>query len=111
MTQIIVSESALSRIREVKSKQQNQNKFLRIAVSSGGCSGFQYIFSLDDKIQDDDLLVYSENSENLVVTDSTSMQFLEGSQLDFVSELGAQYFKVSNPNAKANCGCGSSFAI
>ncbi|MFM7620527.1 MAG: HesB/IscA family protein [Alphaproteobacteria bacterium] len=111
MTQIIVSESALSRIREVKSKQQNQNKFLRIAVSSGGCSGFQYIFSLDDKIQDDDLLVYSENSENFVVTDSTSMQFLEGSQLDFVSELGAQYFKVSNPNAKANCGCGSSFAI
>ena len=111
MTQIIVSESALSRIREVKSKQQNQNKFLRIAVSSGGCSGFQYIFSLDDKIQDDDLLVYSENSENLVVTDSMSMQFLEGSQLDFVSELGAQYFKVSNPNAKANCGCGSSFAI
>jgi len=111
MTQIIVSESALSRIREVKSKQQNHDKFLRIAVSSGGCSGFQYIFSLDDKIQDDDLLVYSENSENLVVTDSMSMQFLEGSQLDFVSELGAQYFKVSNPNAKANCGCGSSFAI
>ena len=111
MTQIIVSESALSRIREVRTKEQNHHKFLRIAVSSGGCSGFQYIFSLDDKMQEDDLLIYSENSQNLVVTDSTSIQFLEGSQLDFVTELGAQYFKVSNPNAKANCGCGSSFSI
>lgn len=111
MTQIIVSETALSRIREVRAKEQNYHKFLRIAVSSGGCSGFQYIFSLDDKMQEDDLLVYSENYQNLVVTDSTSIQFLEGSQLDFVTELGAQYFKVSNPNAKANCGCGSSFSI
>lgn len=111
MTQIIVSESALSRIREVRTKEQNHHKFLRISVSSGGCSGFQYIFSLDDKMQEDDLLIYSENYQNLVVTDLTSIQFLEGSQLDFVTELGAQYFKVSNPNAKANCGCGSSFSI
>lgn len=111
MTQIIISESALSRIREVRTKEQNNQKFLRISVSSGGCSGFQYIFSLDDKMQKDDLLIYSENYQNLVVTDLTSIQFLEGSQLDFVTELGAQYFKVSNPNAKANCGCGSSFSI
>ncbi len=111
MNKISLSESAISRINEIKSKQENQFKFLRIAVDSGGCSGFQYVFSLDDKHNKDDIVIYVENTQTLVVSDNSSLQFLTGAQIDFVKELGAQYFKVNNPNAKANCGCGQSFTV
>jgi iron-sulfur cluster assembly accessory protein len=111
MIEISLSESALLRVKEIVSKPENNSKFLRIAVDSGGCSGFQYIFKLDDQKQEDDLVVYVENSQPLVICDESSSQFLIGSQIDFVKELGSQYFKVNNPNAKANCGCGQSFTV
>lgn len=111
MTNVTLSESAISRIHEIKQKDANQNKFLRISISGGGCSGFQYIFELDDKNREDDIKILEENSKIIAMTDSTSLQFLDGAQVDFVKELGASYFKVNNPNAKANCGCGSSFSI
>ena len=121
--EISLTESAFARICEIKQQQQNRNKFLRLSVLGGGCSGFQYVFELDEKNREDDVKIaektfQSDNnlkevlSENLVaVTDQTSMQFLSGAQIDFVKELGASYFKVVNPNAKANCGCGASFAV
>jgi iron-sulfur cluster insertion protein len=111
MNEINLTKSALTRIKEIKNKIENKNKFLRIVVDSGGCSGFQYVFSLDDKQNGDDLLIYTENSLILVVSDDQSLQFLQGCEIDFVEELGAQYFKVNNPNAKANCGCGQSFSV
>jgi len=115
MNNIELTESAKNRILEIKNNSNNPHKFLRLTVKSGGCSGFQYIFELDDKNLEDDLIICEENvnnAKNLIAkTDKISLQFIEGSKIDFVEELGASYFKVVNPNATANCGCGSSFAV
>lgn len=111
MNKVIVSNSALERIREVRSKAENHDKFLRISILGGGCSGFQYIFELDSKSLDGDIVVAEESSQKLVVTDETSLPFLNNAEIEFIKELGASYFKVKNPNAKTNCGCGSSFSV
>jgi iron-sulfur cluster assembly accessory protein len=107
MSNVTLTDSALARIQEIQQKDSNREKFLRISISGGGCSGFQYIFELDNKRREGDL----EIAKNFAVTDETSLPFLEGAQIDFVKELGASYFKVNNPNAKASCGCGSSFSV
>ncbi len=106
-----LTNSAIERICEIKQKEQNNGKFLRVSISGGGCSGFQYIFELDNKNLAGDIKLAEENSNILAITDETSLPFLEGAEIDFVKELGASYFKVNNPNAKASCGCGSSFSI
>lgn len=111
MNSVNLSESALERIREIKHKAENHEKFLRVSISGGGCSGFQYIFELDNKHLEGDIEIAKDNAEILAVTDETSLPFLDGAEIEFVKELGASYFKVNNPNAKANCGCGSSFSI
>jgi len=115
MNNVELTESAKNRILEIKNNTNNPQKFLRLTVKSGGCSGFQYIFELDDKNLEDDLIICEENvddAKNLIAkTDKVSLQFIEGAKIDFVEELGASYFKVVNPNATANCGCGSSFAV
>jgi iron-sulfur cluster insertion protein len=109
---VMLDDSALERIIQIKSKAENANKFLRVTVAGGGCSGFQYILALSDEAQDDDILIASdEKGDPIAVTDTVSMQFLKGSTVSFVKELGSSYFKVINPSAKANCGCGSSFSI
>ncbi len=111
MAEINLTNTAIDRIKEITQKAENEQKFLRISISGGGCSGFQYIFELDDKSQDGDIKIAEDNSKLLAVTDETSLPFLEGAEVEFVKELGASYFKVNNPNASANCGCGSSFSI
>lgn len=111
MTAIKISNLALERILEIKKNPGNFNKFLRVSINGGGCSGFQYIFELDDKLNKDDIKILEKNSQIVAITDETSLEFLKDSEIDFVKELGASYFKVNNPNAKANCGCGSSFSI
>ncbi len=108
---INLTKSAIERIQEIQQKDQNHGKFLRVSISGGGCSGFQYIFELDNKNIDGDIKIAELNSQVLAITDETSLPFLDGAEIDFVKELGASYFKVNNPNAKANCGCGSSFSI
>ncbi len=108
---ITLSESALARVFELRQKAENRDKFLRVGVSGGGCSGFQYLFSLDDKSAADDLKIYVDGAQIIAVTDETSLPFLDGCVIDFVRDLGSSYFKVSNPNAKASCGCGSSFSV
>ena len=114
MNNIELTTSAKNRILEIKNNTNNPQKFLRLTVKSGGCSGFQYIFELDDKNLPDDLIICEENAgsgANLIAkTDAVSLHFIEGAKIDFVEELGASYFKVVNPNATANCGCGSSFS-
>jgi iron-sulfur cluster assembly accessory protein len=109
MFNIILTDSALQHIKKVKAK--NINKFLRITIEGGGCSGFQYVFALDDTQKDDDIIIYQENEVIFAKTDTTSAQLLNDSNIDFIEELGASYFKVNNPNAAAKCGCGSSFSI
>ena len=111
MSEVTLTKSALTRINEVRQKSQNRDKFLRISISGGGCSGFQYIFELDDKNLEGDIEIAKDNSEIIAKTDEASMPFLQNAEIEFVKELGASYFRVNNPNAKANCGCGSSFSI
>ncbi len=111
MNSVTITDSALSRIHEIQQKESNHEKFLRISISGGGCSGFQYIFELDDKSLDGDIKLAEANSKILAITDETSLPFLNGAEIEFVKELGASYFKVNNPNAKASCGCGSSFSV
>jgi len=105
--EITISEAAAKRIGELTVKEPTGNVF-RISVLGGGCSGFQYKFDFSSAQNDD--LVFEKNGSKVVI-DPTSIGLLADSQLDFVSELGAQYFAMKNPNASSTCGCGSSFAV
>lgn len=107
---IIISDAAAKRILEIRNKAENKNKNLRITVSGGGCSGFQYHLTLDDNINPDDLEINYQN-QVLAVTDNVSLDFLRGCTVDYISDLGGSFFKINNPNATASCGCGSSFSV
>jgi iron-sulfur cluster insertion protein len=108
--QITIADSAILRVIELIKQSKDTNMIgLRVSVFGGGCSGFMYNYKLESKQNDDDLVIDSNGVKFLV--DSASQPFLEDSTLEFVQELGASYFKVSNPNATSKCGCGSSFSI
>ncbi len=104
-----ITDGAARRISRLVASEGNDGMMLRIAISGGGCSGFQYGFSLDDKTNDDDQ-VFEENGVRVVV-DEVSLDMVNGSQLNYVEDLIGSYFSLSNPNATATCGCGSSFAV
>lgn len=104
-----VSESAARRIRGIVAAEGKHGLRLRVSVSGGGCSGFQYGFSLDDKEEDGDIVV--ERDDAAVVVDGMSLMYVIGAELDFVEDLTGSYFRISNPNAASSCGCGNSFAI
>ncbi len=82
---------------------------LRLAVTGGGCSGFQYNFALDENRMEDDVVL--ERDGATVLIDPVSLDFLAGSEIDFTDDLIGQAFKVNNPNATSSCGCGTSFAV
>ena len=82
---------------------------LRLAVTGGGCSGFQYNFALEGTRQDDDLIIERDGATILI--DPLSLDFLKGAEIDFVDDLIGAAFKVNNPNATSSCGCGTSFAV
>lgn len=103
-----LSASAARRLTEMKRAEGNDALMLRIAVAGGGCSGFQYQFSLDERTGDDDRVFGDDGAR--VVVDETSLELLAGAEVDYVEELAGSYFKVDNPNAKSSCGCGSSFS-
>jgi iron-sulfur cluster assembly accessory protein len=107
-TPLILTPQAIKRVGFVLSDEPIGSR-LRIGVSGGGCSGFQYTFAIDSALHEDDILI--ENGAAKVVVDTTSLPFLQGSILDFVDDLTGQMFKVQNPHATASCGCGTSFAI
>jgi iron-sulfur cluster insertion protein len=104
-----VSDSAARRIRKILDLENRPDSRLRVSVSGGGCSGFQYGFELDDAQADDDILVGKDGIE--VVVDGMSLMYVLGSKLDFVEDLTGSYFRMSNPNASSSCGCGTSFSI
>lgn len=106
---ITISPTAVRRIEEIRKLEGNESLLLRVAVGGGGCSGFQYGFSLDETISDDDQVFEAAGVK--VVVDETSLDLLAGSEVDFVEELGGSFFSMRNPNAASTCGCGSSFAI
>ena len=105
---VSVSARAARRIAEIL-KSEAQPMMLRVAVTGGGCSGFQYNFALDDTRMDDDLVI--ERDGATVLVDPMSLDFLKGSEIDFVDDMIGQAFKVNNPNATSSCGCGTSFSV
>ena len=106
---ILVTENAARRIAALRTQEQAENAFLRIAVSGGGCSGFQYGLSFDDQRNDDDFVF--ERDGVTVVVDDVSLGLLNGAEVDFVEDLMGASFQIRNPNAASSCGCGNSFSI
>ena len=102
--EINFSKKAVEKINQLISKKPS-GTFFRIAVKGGGCSGFKYDFSFDNKIDEKD-----SKQENIVV-DKSSLDLLKGSQVDFSEELIGNSFKISNPKTKSSCGCGISFSF
>jgi iron-sulfur cluster insertion protein len=106
---IVVTENAARRIAVLRTEEQAENAFLRIAVSGGGCSGFQYGLTFDDQRNDDDFAF--ERDGITVVVDDVSLGLLNGAEVDFVEDLMGASFRINNPNAASSCGCGNSFSI
>lgn len=108
-----ITDSAARRIAYLRERGHNRDGLgqvrLRVEVSGGGCSGFQYSFRFDHQINDDDHLF--EHLEVEVIVDECSLELLAGSELDFVEELIGSSFQIRNPNATSACSCGNSFAI
>lgn len=103
------TESAAQKLKSLIEEENNPNLKLRVSVYGGGCSGFQYTFSLDEEIKDGDRTVETDGVTLLV--DNMSYQYLAGSEVDFMEGLEGAMFVVKNPNATSTCGCGSSFSI
>lgn len=106
---VSLSANAARRVTELKQQENLPAAFLRLAVSGGGCSGFQYGFSFDDVRQADDV-VYERDGVKLVV-DAVSLEFVKGAEIDFVEDMMGASFQVKNPNAASSCGCGNSFSV
>ena len=106
---IELTASAARRIAAVAKAEGRLEARLRVSVSGGGCSGFQYQFALDDGPEEGDVTIEGDGAA--IVIDGMSLMYLLGSQVDFVEDLTGSYFKVKNPNATSSCGCGTSFAI
>jgi iron-sulfur cluster insertion protein len=106
---IVLTDNAARRIAMLKTQEQAEDAFLRIAVSGGGCSGFQYGISFDDQRNQDDFVF--ERDGIAVVVDDVSLGLLDGAEVDFVEDLMGASFQIRNPNAASSCGCGNSFSI
>ncbi len=106
---IQMSASAAKQIKAIMAKNKDAGGFLRVAVDGGGCSGFQYRFEFAEAPNEDDLIIERDGAKILI--DEVSQSFLVGSEIDYVNEIIGSAFKIHNPNAKAACGCGTSFSI
>ncbi len=105
---VTLSDKAAGKIKELIAGNEAGEQALRVAVKGGGCSGFQYALALDQRKDDDHVF---ENKGVSVIVDKVSMQFVFGSQVDYVEGLQGAGFAVNNPNVVAACGCGSSFQV
>lgn len=106
--QFLISVSAAQRVAVIAAGEPD-GTFLRVSVSGGGCSGFQYNFALDRNRNEDDLSFTRDGAE--IVVDETSLDLLGGAELDFVEDLSGAFFQMRNPNAASSCGCGMSFSV
>lgn len=107
--EFIVTDAAIARIAALRAQEGVPQARLRVAVSGGGCSGYQYGFSFDEDLTGDDRVFGLDGVE--VVIDETSLELLAGAQLDYVQDLIGASFQIRNPNATSSCGCGASFAV
>lgn len=103
------SDAAAQKARTLIAEEENDNLKLRVFVTGGGCSGFEYGFTFDEDLEDDDTTV--EKDGVTLVVDALSYQYLVGAQIDFREDLQGSRFVVTNPNASTTCGCGNSFSI
>jgi iron-sulfur cluster insertion protein len=106
---MLFSDTAVSKVRALIDEEGNERLSLRVFVTGGGCSGFQYGFTFDDEMAEDDTIVEREGVKLLV--DPMSFQYLAGSEVDYQEGLEGSRFVINNPNAATTCGCGSSFSI
>jgi iron-sulfur cluster insertion protein len=106
---VIITDSAARRIAVLKQQEETGGAFLRIAVSGGGCSGFQYGLTFDDQRNPDDFVF--ERGDVAVIVDDVSLDLLNGAEVDFVEDLMGASFQIRNPNAASSCGCGNSFSV
>ncbi|MCB1701993.1 MAG: iron-sulfur cluster insertion protein ErpA [Pseudomonadales bacterium] len=106
---INLSARAVRKVRELVAEEENQDLKLRVYITGGGCSGFQYGFSFEELAAEDDAAI--ERDGVTVLVDPMSFQYLVGSEVDYTEGLEGSRFIVNNPNATATCGCGSSFSI
>jgi len=111
LSEITITEKALTEIKKIidDNKLNPDEYFLRIGVKGGGCSGFVYSLTFDNKLREDDRIIYSQDFR--VVVDPKSLFYLNGTVLDFSDGLMGRGFVFNNPNATKTCGCGSSFAV
>lgn len=107
-TSITLTERAARRITQIAAGE-TANKLFRVSVEGGGCSGFQYKFDMVGSREADDLVVERDGAQMLV--DPTSVDYLKGSEVDFVDDLMGASFRIRNPNAQSSCGCGTSFSL
>ena len=106
---LIFSDSAALKVKELIEEEQNQELKLRVYITGGGCSGFQYGFTFDENLEEGDTSVENEGVQLLV--DPMSFQYLMGAEIDYQDDLEGARFIIRNPNAQTTCGCGSSFSV
>ncbi|HLF97349.1 MAG TPA: iron-sulfur cluster insertion protein ErpA [Methylococcaceae bacterium] len=105
---IVFTDAAASKVSELIAEEGNDQLKLRVYVSGGGCSGFQYGFTFDEEVAEDDTTVVKNGVTVLI--DAMSIQYLTGAEIDYKDDLSGAQFVIKNPNAKTTCGCGSSFS-
>lgn len=106
---VTMTAECARQIAEIQKDPENQGRVFRVAVGGGGCSGFQYSFTFDEAVNDDDRVVERDGVK--MVIDEMSWDFLGGAEVHYEEELIGAWFTVRNPNASSTCGCGTSFAI
>ena len=106
---IVFTDAAAAKVGELIREEDNPDLKLRVFISGGGCSGFQYGFTFDEQIEDGDSQV--ENGGVTLVIDPMSVQYLMGAEIDYKEDLQGAQFIIRNPNATTTCGCGSSFSV
>lgn len=106
---LVFTDAAANKVKKLIAEEGNDNLKLRVFVTGGGCSGFQYGFTFDENVQDGDTEV--ENDGVSILVDPMSYQYLVGAEVDYKEDLEGSMFVIRNPNATTTCGCGSSFSV
>ncbi len=106
---LVFTDAAATKVSELIREEDNPNLKLRVFISGGGCSGFQYGFTFDENIEDGDSRV--ENQGVTLIVDPMSVQYLMGAEIDYTEDLSGAQFVIRNPNASSTCGCGQSFTV
>lgn len=106
---LVFTDSAASKVRDLITEEGNPNLKLRVFVQGGGCSGFQYGFTFDEDVNEDDTAL--DKAGVTLLIDSMSYQYLTGAEIDYKEDINGAQFVIKNPNATTTCGCGSSFSV